>query len=78
MTNANCGGCRGEGSHRRWCRYAVGPQAAMRGRWSEQAEALADEVGSNDPGRANILYQLAGFWLVEAVAARDAYTKENV
>jgi hypothetical protein len=38
---------------------------------------LADEVGGNDPGRANILYQLAGFWRVEAGDARDAFQRRS-
>lgn len=67
MVDQTCGGCRGEGAHKRWCSTVVGVHASMRGRWSERAEALADEVGGNDPGAANVLYQLAGEFKDEAL-----------
>lgn len=58
--NRECGGCEGKGAHWRWCPEEVGLRAHMLGRWSEQAEALADTVGSNNPGAANALYHAAG------------------
>lgn len=56
---ADCGGCRGEGSHRRWCPEVVGHEAARLGRLAEEAESLGDRIGSNDPSAANRLYEMA-------------------
>lgn len=65
----------GLGSHRRWCEVAVGRSAAMFGKWSEQAEALGDSVGANDPGTANHLYAAASRLREEAYKRRDAYVQ---
>lgn len=54
-----CGGCRGEGSHRRWCKEKVGLMASIYGPRSEQLQEVADLVGSNNPGLANQLYTAA-------------------
>ena len=62
----NCGGCEMGGRHARWCEEVVGRSAAMRGRWSERAEAFADEVGSNEPELANTLYSVASRFRVIA------------
>lgn len=74
---SDCGGCRGEGGHKRFCPEVHGRVAWMRYRWSQQAENLADEVGANQPGRANILYQLAGFWRAEATEASEAWRSHH-
>jgi hypothetical protein len=55
-----CGGCQGLGSHRRWCRVAVGSRASLLGRAAEQAESLGDTVGANYPQAANALYGASG------------------
>jgi hypothetical protein len=47
------------GAHRRWCPAVVGERASRLGRLSEQAEAIGDQVGSNDPIAANHLYTAA-------------------
>ena len=52
-----CGGCKGLGSHQRWCPESVGPIASMQGRQAQAAEDLADAVGSNNTHAANLLYQ---------------------
>ena len=54
---STCGGCRGLGSHQRWCPESVGPIASRRGRQAQAAEDLADVVGSNNMHAANLLYQ---------------------
>ena len=54
-----CGGCEGKGAHIAWCPAVVGPLAAHWGRLSRQADGLADQIGSNDPGSANMCYQVA-------------------
>lgn len=55
----HCGGCQGLGNHKRWCEAVHGPMAAQRGRWAYQLGNLADEIGGNEPGLANILYREA-------------------
>lgn len=72
-TPVGCGGCRGEGSHRRWCREAVGPRGALLGPLGQRVEGIADEVGGNDPGVANRLYVIAGDLLSRAAEARDTW-----
>ena len=57
MQENTCGGCAGLGAHRRWCPAVVGQIASALGRWSEQAEALGDQVGANCPEAANHLYR---------------------
>lgn len=71
--NVRCGGCQGKGAHRRYCPAVVGRHAAMRGRWSQRCEDLADEIGANDPGAANRLYQLAGQFRTEAMTFAEAF-----
>lgn len=56
----DCGGCRGEGAHWRWCPQVVGFAASQYGQMSEQAEDLGDRIGANDPVLANRAYALAG------------------
>lgn len=55
-----CGGCEGQGAHRRWCPNVVGPTASRLGSWSMRVDDIADEVGSNDTGTTNLLYAAAG------------------
>jgi len=68
MKDTTCGGCRGIGSHRRWCVEAVGPVASMRGRQAQAAEDLADAVGSNNVHAANLLYSASGLLREQANA----------
>jgi len=60
MVDRECGGCKGLGAHIRWCPTQVGYTAKYLGPGSEMIENLADTVGGNDPGLANILYHAAG------------------
>jgi hypothetical protein len=58
ILGAVCGGCIGLGRHQKHCR-----QNPDYNRWAELAdrvESLGDEVGSNDMGAANRLYEVAG------------------
>jgi hypothetical protein len=48
----------------------VGLRASLLGTYAEQAEALADSVGSLHPGAANRLYAAAGVLLEAAQAER--------
>lgn len=52
-----CGGCQGKGSHKRWCIVAVGPRASNMGMIAEKVGQLADTVGPNEHGSANLLWQ---------------------
>lgn len=56
----DCGGCRGAGAHRRFCRALHGRPAFQAYRQSQAAGSLADWVGSNEPGAANHLYAASG------------------
>lgn len=56
-----CGGCSGEGRHRRWCPNVVGPKAMILGESAERAEELGDRIGANDVRGANSAYALAGY-----------------
>jgi len=66
----DCGGCAGQGAHRRWCPYAVGEQAAYWGQMSVTAEALGDRIGPNDTGAANMAWQLAAILRANAERTR--------
>lgn len=57
MIDIDCGGCKGLGSHARRC-----PQRPGYNRWdiiADEAVALGDRIGSNDPGAANHCYYAA-------------------
>lgn len=73
MAERTCGGCEGKGSHRRWCEASVGRGASLLGRYSEQAESLADSVGANNTGAASYLYAAAGLLRKDAIARRDEF-----
>lgn len=66
----DCGGCAGQGAHRRWCPYAVGETAAYFGQLSEKAEALGDSIGPNDTEAANMAWRLAAILRERAHEAR--------
>lgn len=60
---SDCGGCRGLGSHGRYC-----PRHPDYHPWrilAARAEDIGDQIGGNDPGLANRAYALSG-------AIRDA------
>lgn len=54
----NCGGCAGMGSHRKHCVH--NPNYDYRLKLADQAESLADSIGSNNTGAANNCYTAAG------------------
>jgi len=58
--DTNCGGCRGEGSHRRWCRAKVGLSASIYGPMAEELESMGDAVGPNNMELSNRLWALSG------------------
>jgi hypothetical protein len=67
---SDCGGCRGEGSHRRWCIQKVGIAAHVYGTEAEKAESIGDSIGANDPGLANMAYRLSGELRAKAIERR--------
>lgn len=73
----DCGGCQGNGAHKRWCEHAVGHSAAMYGRLSEEAEALGDRIGSNDPRSANLLYAASGRLRTIALTRKTEWQERN-
>lgn len=60
MRDPACGGCRGEGAHRRWCPAVVGLAASIYGPMAEELETMGDRIGPNNPGLANRAYDLSG------------------
>lgn len=52
----SCGGCQGLGAHSPRCSTQPG---AMWFVLSDMASSLGDAIGSNDPGLANVAYNLA-------------------
>jgi hypothetical protein len=72
----DCGGCVGLGAHKRWCPAVVGRHASIMGRWSEQADQLADSVGANCADAANHLYAAAAL-LRKAARERATGTARN-
>lgn len=53
----DCGGCRGMGSHRRYC--PRNPNYHPWRRLADRAVDIGDQIGGNDPGVANQAYALA-------------------
>jgi hypothetical protein len=70
---SDCGGCKGEGAHKRWCPWIVGAAASRLGRQAEQAEALGDSVGPNCMGASNALYAAASQLRAEAGRRASIY-----
>ena len=56
----DCGGCQGLGSHKRWCRNAVGLAASVYGPMAERLESMGDTVGPNNMDLSNRLWALSG------------------
>jgi hypothetical protein len=54
-----CAGCLGQGSHRRWCATVVGPSASYLGVLSQDAEMLAEQIGTEEPEAAKACYLAA-------------------
>jgi hypothetical protein len=71
----DCGGCQGLGAHRRWCPANVGFHASVLGRWSQEADDLADAVGSNEPAAANHLYVAAAVLRARAIGMAEAFRR---
>lgn len=73
----DCGGCKGLGSHWRWCPEIVGALAHHAGVQAERAESLADQVGSNCAGAANHLYRAASLLETRARQLADIYARRS-
>lgn len=73
----DCGGCRGEGAHWRWCEKVVGRAAWLLGQLSQQCEDLGDRIGSNDPGAANHCYTASGLLRTRATEAKAAHMERE-
>lgn len=68
-----CGGCKGLGSHQRWCPESVGPIASMRGRQAQAAEDLGDAVGANHYSASNLLYEAAALLKADALRLAEQH-----
>lgn len=73
MAEHDCGGCRGEGAHRRWCSNAVGLSASLFGSLAEQVESVGDRIGPNDMGLANRAWSLSAGLRTRAIEEREKY-----
>jgi hypothetical protein len=62
----DCGGCRGEGSHKRWCLKKVGYRASRIGTVGEDLEDIGDLIGASNPLLANRCYGMARELLIQA------------
>jgi hypothetical protein len=71
MKEPDCGGCKGQGAHSRRCRTQPGWLFI---RLADQAEELADLIGSNDHAAANMAYAIQGRLLEKAKAAGSLRT----
>jgi hypothetical protein len=58
VSTTECGGCRGIGSHRRFCPHH--PDYHPWKQLAQMAEDIGDRIGSNDTGLANRAYALSG------------------
>lgn len=63
----DCGGCEGKGAHWRWCAKVVGERSWFLGCLGDEADHLADAVGSNNTSAANHLYSAAGLLHQQAI-----------
>lgn len=68
LVELDCGGCRGQGSHRETCKTQPGYLFV---RWSAAARGLGDMVGPNEMGAANHLWAAAALLAAEAKRRRD-------
>lgn len=77
MRRSDCGGCRGDGRHWRWCPWVVGASASTQGQLAEAAEQMGDRIGANNPGAANHCYAASGLLREEANALAAEYMARN-
>jgi hypothetical protein len=74
---SECGGCRGEGAHVRWCVNVVGHRANWIGTASDRLEYLGDLIGSSDPALSNRCYALGEELMKRATAEADAWKEQR-
>lgn len=75
MASEDCGGCRGEGAHRKYCEAVVGPVAQIYGRWAQQVEGIGDSCGM--PEAANMLWSAAGYLSERAEVETGRYLQRQ-
>ena len=73
-----CAGCLGQGSHRRWCATVVGPSASYLGLLSQDAEMLAEQIGTEEPDAAKACYLAALFLRDRAIVLSHEYESQTV
>jgi hypothetical protein len=66
MSQEDCGGCRGEGAHRRHCRN--NPDYSRAAELADMAEDLGDQIGPNNMAAANLCYRAAGLLRLDAMS----------
>jgi hypothetical protein len=75
VARSSCGGCRGQGAHRRWCPAVVGISAWKRGEDAARAGALGS--GCNVPAAANHLWAAAAILTAEATQLADTWRTQH-
>jgi hypothetical protein len=78
LVDHGCEGCRGQGPHRRWCSAVVGPSASYLGVLSQDAEVLADQIGTDVPDAAQACYLAALLLRDRAIVLRHEFEKQGV
>jgi hypothetical protein len=78
LVDQGCEGCRGQGSHRRWCAVVVGQPASYLGVLSQDAEVLADQIGTNEPDAANACYLAALLLRDRAIVLTSEFERQGV
>jgi hypothetical protein len=73
-----CRGCRGEGAHLRWCVAVVGREASYLGVLSQDAEMLADHVGTREPYAASACYLAALLLRDRAIVLSHEFKTQGV
>jgi hypothetical protein len=78
LVDRGCEGCIGQGSHRRWCAAVVGQPASYLGVLSQDAELLADQIGTNEPDASNACYLAALLLRDRAIVLSHEFERQGV
>ena len=78
LVDHGCEGCRGQGPHRRWCSMLVGQPASYLGVLSQDAEVLADQIGTDAPDAAQACYLAALLLRDRAIVLSHEFEKQGV
>jgi hypothetical protein len=73
-----CEGCLAQGSHRRWCPAVVGRPALYLGVLSQDAETLADQIGSDEVDAANACYLAALLLRDRAIVLANEFQGQRI